>query len=426
MNKDKVSVFDYISLGLKNNNFNIIKLIENYDDFVKQCKSSMSLDSYKKRINEVIKILKAKASNITDNVNESELLEEAVNLAKSKQKFQDLIRINRKINRETFRSVNVLEEYSLNFSKELEKENLSKFTIKHKDVDNKKIAILFLSDLHVGETIENHDNIYNLDVTSKRLQKLAYKTKTYLKINKINNLLLILGGDIVNNSNYLDKNLTNSEHRSKASLQAAFLIEQFILDLNEDCNLTVTSVVGNESRLDDIFPNDERLITHNLDWTIFNILKVIFRNSKGVSFLDGNYKEKVIKVFNTNILILHGYDFVSTNIDKSIKEEIAKYSLSGINIRYILLGHVHSTFITPYASRSGGLPGTNGFSDSKNYIGRASMNLSLLEDDDSIDTLSIDLQNYNGFDGYDLKENWISHEEIKEDKSNMIIMKVLI
>jgi len=419
-----LSTFEFISNECKESKYDRQLVLDKYNSFKNTTGSNMTFTSYRKRVNEVFEIVTMHVDK--DSVVDQDLFEETVKLAKDKQKLQDLIRINRKINRETFRCVNVLEAYSDGIKVELEKASLAINTKTHEIKDtNEYIAILNIADLHIGETIEQSNNEFNLSIVAKRLQKMVQKTIMFLNAYGITNVLITLNGDIINNDTILDKQLTNAEHKSKCTLQAAHLLEQVIIDLNKVANVTIASVVGNESRIDMFMPNDNRLVTHNYDWTIYNILKILFKDKSGVSFLGGGSVEKVININGNNILMVHGNN-LRGGIDKAMKGIISKYALQGIQLRFILTGHIHETYVSSFISRGAGLPGANAYAHNGNMLGRAGLNLSLMSTKGDIDTVAIDLQNCDDYIGYNLVTEWESEQEAEKEKHNAIIMKVLI
>lgn len=353
-------------------------------------------------------------------------LNQAIIQAKDHQKLQDKLRVSRKISREDFRVYNFLEEKTDKILELLENINLKQIKTKeHKVEKDSPVAILHIGDTHIGETIDLPINKFNMEVASKRLKKLISKTKNYLKTYDIKNLILVFSGDLINHDHVIDKMVLNADHKTKAMLQSTYLFEQMILDLNEVCNITITSVVGNESRKYDHNPHDERLVTHSYDYDIHNFLKVIFKDKKGINILDGSFKEKVIKVLNSNILIIHG-DTLKGNYEKSIKDLMARHSIAGNPIRFILTGHIHNHIISPYLSRVSGLPGANGYSESFNFLGRAGQNLHFLFEDESIESIAIDLQTYDGYEPYNLEERLISHKEVEDISTKKTIIEIVV
>lgn len=406
---------DFIVSLLEKYNYEHEKLYDHFKDFKKETKSKCNFRTYQKYVAEVLR----------DLIVENEELSKAILEAKNHQKFQDKLRVSRKIAREDFRIYNFLEEKNDKIVELLEGISLQIPSTKEHKSSSNKVAILQVSDTHIGESIDLPKNKFNMEVASKRLQKLASKVKIYLKAHDINHVLLAFVGDLVNHDHVLDKAILNVDHKTKAMLQSVFLFEKFILDINSEANITITSVVGNESRKHEKMPHDSRLVSHSYDYDIYSFLKAILNKKKGISFIEGDFNEKVIKVLNHNILLVHGHNLKGTP-EKALQGLISKHSINGVNIRFVLTGHIHSAFITPYFSRTSGLPGSNSYSNNFNMIGRAGQSLHFLSEDGSIDSISIDLQEYKDYEGYKLEDRLISNQEVKNESKDITVFKIVI
>lgn len=139
-------------------------------------------------------------------------------LSRQKQRLQDDLRVSRKVSREAFRTVNVLEELNDQLVNVLEIHRFTKHTTKkHPEFGNKRpIGVIQLSDLHFGEQIyEVNGNVFDLSLAAKRLHKLAYRAKTIFKAQGIQSVVIALTGDIINSDRRLDELTTNAGPRSK-------------------------------------------------------------------------------------------------------------------------------------------------------------------------------------------------------------------
>ena len=110
---------------------------------------------------------------------ESELmaiLDENVKLAKQKQKFQDVNRIERKAFRENTRTENAVIEYARAIRDTI-KENPINFDWNFPNVGytGKSVGIVHLSDLHFNELVDIVGNKYDFKVASQRLKLFAQK-----------------------------------------------------------------------------------------------------------------------------------------------------------------------------------------------------------------------------------------------------------
>lgn len=333
-----------------------------------------------------------------------EILEENLKLAKKAQQFADRNRIERKAFREQARCDNSLSELSQRLEEVFIQRNLSLFTVKHPAGKDKCAGIVQLADLHFNELVHLADNTYDAATASKRLRKYVRRVKKHLIADGVKNVVLALTGDLMNSDRRLDELLAQTSNRSLATFTAVDLLQQVILDLNKDFNLTVTYVSGNESRVKDEWGWTDILATDNYDTMIFFILRLLFKGSRGIRFISTDPIEQVIEIAGQHILLMHGNSLKSGNSDleKSISQIIGKYSLKGIQIRYIIFGHLHSSRIGDTYARSSSLVGNNAYSDrGLQLTGRAGQNLFIVHSDGSIDGMKIDLQSTEDEPGYE-------------------------
>jgi len=326
--------------------------------------------------------------------NDLDAFTETVRLSKSKQRLMDKNRIREKVLRESFRIENAWEEYNNELLKVLETHNLSEFTIQHDDNQNNAAGIIHVSDVHFNELIHIENvNMYDFNIASKRFYMLARQAKKYFSMFGITNILIAMTGDMMNSDRRLDELLSQSTNRSNATFVAVDILQQFIRDLNQDFNINVAYVTGNESRVANEQSWSKTAVTDNYDTTIFNILRYIFEDADGVTFIEGNPTELVINVGGCNILMMHGHGSIKKDVEKSVEQIKGRYAARGQFIDYIVFGHLHSARIGDVYSRCSSMAGANAYSEeSLNLTGRASQNLYLIHDNGLIDGIKVDLQ----------------------------------
>lgn len=194
-------------------------------------------------------------------------------------------------------------------------------------------------------------------------------------------------------------------NRAKASFIAAQIIENAIIHLNETFNVHLAGVVGNESRAGKDYNWSNELVSDNYDFTIFNILRNKLSDVDGISFLGFSDKhEEVVEVNKKNFLIIHGHQ-IGKDIYKDLSKLIRKYAHRGIIIHYSIWGHLHESMLSDMYARSASMCGSNNYSeDALLLVGRAAQNIYTVFDCDRIDATKIDLQNTDGYEGYDTKD----------------------
>ena len=353
---------------------------------------------------------------------DKEIVEKNVSYKMQTQKYMDTNRVERKTFREHSRISNALEEYNKSIFEHLSL--LKPFTIKHQKINNKAVGVIQLSDIHFNELIDLDGNKYDFEIAAKRLKLLAIKAKQYFK--GISNILIAFTGDILNNDIILDKLLNQATNRAKATNLAFHILEQFICDLNQDFNITVAGVTGNEGRAKKELGFSEILATDNYDYTILSMLKVAFRGSS-VNFVEGNHSEQVINVTGNNILLLHGLS-IKGDIEKSVQGIIGKYATRGTIIDYVFIGHIHSARIGDWYARSSSMCGANAYSDyALGLISRASQNIAIFYDNKSHDVFKIDLQNANN-EGYEIIQELVAYnaKSAEKCKEKVLIHQIVV
>ena len=321
---------------------------------------------------------------------------------KLNQRIHDSNLSLRKYFREHFRAINnaeVLYESLLEAWKEV---SFSSLTVKHESIENKPVGLIQLGDLHINKYIDLENNKYNFEILSKRLKLLAIRAKQYFNPIGVKNVVVTLGGDTMT-SNFRrsqDKNMITT--RAKASYIGAYILSQFLIDLNSDFNLTCVSVVGNEGRVDEDWGWEYNISSENFDFIVHNLLKTILKDSKGIVFNTGDKLEEVIHVNGQNVLVIHG-NGLKKHDDITIQNKIGQYA-SGkkILIDYVLVHHIHSTFISKLFARTGGLDGGDCYpSKGLSLDGVASQNLGIFYSNKAKDMIAVNLHHTEDISGYD-------------------------
>ena len=349
-----------------------------------------------------------------------DIVRENVRLSKQKQKAQDNNRIYNKAFREHARIENAVEEYTKELITLFENNKLSKTTSKHR-TSNKAVGVIQFSDVHFNELVELENNRYDFKVASSRVKHFVNKAKTYFKTANISNVVMALTGDLMNSDRRLDELLNQATNRANATFLGVDILQQAILDLNEDFNVTVASVIGNEGRANKEMGWSDVVATDNYDYTIFQCLRFLFRDSH-VDFVHGDPSELVINVAGQNLLMLHGHGSFRGKLETSVNQIAGRYALKGIHIDYIIFGHVHSARVGDNFGRSSSMVGANDYSEKAlNLNGRASQNCYIFYSNGNRDGIKVDLQNVDS-KGYDIDRsleayNAKSHGKSKKKKT---------
>ena len=355
-----------------------------------------------------------------------DIIRENVRLSKQKQRAQDKNRIHNKAFREHARIENAVEEYTKELVSLFDKNELSKTTKKFK-LNKKAVGVIQFSDVHFNELVELENNRYDFKVASARVRYFVNQAKTYFKTANISNVVMALTGDLMNSDRRLDELLNQATNRANATFLGVDILQQAILDLNKDFNVTVGSVVGNEGRANPEMGWSKVLASDNYDYTIFQCLRYLFRDSS-VKFIHGDPSELVVNVAGQNLLMLHGHGSLRGKLDSSVNQIAGRYSLKGIKIDYVIFGHVHSARVGDNFGRSSSMVGANDYSEKAlNLNGRASQNCYIFYSNGNRDGIKVDLQNVN-IEGYNIKESLEAYnaKSAKKRKKTKTIFEIVV
>ena len=366
-----------------------------------------------------------------DNIGDDELITQNIKIAKRLQRSADISRIERKSFRDYARVENAIGEYTKELNTLLKEKSLSKLTKKHRVPKTSSAGIIHFTDVHFNELvnlIEEDGNQYDFNVASKRIKLFVSTAKTYFDIFNVKNILVALTGDLMNSDRRVDELLSMATNRSKATFLAVDILQQALLDLNKNYNLTVANVTGNEGRIRKDHELGELIASDNYDWTIFNILKLLFKDSKGVNFVGGAAREVVVNVNGQNVLLTHG-EQLAGQTEKKVQHLIGKYTAKGVNIHFTIFGHMHSAMISDIFARGSSMVGSNDYSDKKlNLISRASQNIHIVHNIDRRDSIKIDLQNTDDVVGYNIDNSLEAYNPKSSSKlvSETTIIKIVV
>ena len=290
-----------------------------------------SSDNWRKSYYTLKEIIK----NIDDNVDFtqddilSEIEAQKLELHKEKVKLRDQRRELNKLHTSEARFENL---------KEIMEERLEEIgTLPYVKVEpfksENKGAILIISDVHMGMTVDNQFNYFDKEVCNDRLDLLISKTIEKCKLHKVNNLNVEILGDLVSGTIQIGCRVQQEEDIMTQIIDVSEKLSYCINNLaNEIPNVTVYSVFGNHGR---VLPDKKQSInSENYERLIYYYLK---KRVKGVKFIDSMTADFIkYKDFGKTFVISHG--------DKDKKENvISTYSkLLGDNIGEVHLGHLHS------------------------------------------------------------------------------------
>jgi len=371
---------------------------------------------------------------ITRRVADKEIVLENVKLAKGKQKGQDLNRIERKSFREDARLENALGEFA--------KEQLAIYKEHGKSLKNIKlkpitrslkssgVGVMQITDLHGNELVDLPHNKYDFNVMAKRLKLYVTQCLEDFKLKKYKSVAMFFTGDLLNSDRRLDELLNASTNRAKATSLMRYILIQAILEVRDaGFEISIVSVMGNESRNGKEMPFSKEGLSDNYDFMIMDGIKQIleFSGIKGITFGSLDEVEEIVEVDGNKWLLAHNINKIVDN-QKNTQSGIGRQSLNGNNVVFVIGGHIHATSVGDIGCRSSSMVGANSYSENAlNLAGKAAQNYYLCRDG-RINKIVVDLQDIEGIEGYEVISQLEAYnaKSVSKLETNRTIFKVVI
>jgi len=346
--------------------------------------------------------------------------------AKQLQRKKDELNVVNKHFREYARIENTLTALNEALIEQLTLDTYKPITYEH-PVTKGTVLIVQVTDLHLNELVQMPDNKFDFVVAAQRMQMYADKIRIQAKAYNCTEIVVAFTGDILNSDRRLDEKMHMATNRTKASIIASQILYHFLQDINRVANLSLLSVSGNESRINEDFSLSEIAMSDNYDFLIFNMIKLLFKGAKGITFIEGDPVEQVINVNGSNILLTHGTTIKEGQA--AMQQVFGKYAAKGILLDYAIFGHIHFTNVTDIYSRSGSLIGNNVYSDRYlNLITKASQVIHAIALDGTIDNIKVGLQYADAYEGYDIQDDINAYNSKLADntKERTTIVQIVI
>lgn len=345
-----------------------------------------------------------KIAELAGKIEDEEMLAENVRLAKQRQKYQDLNRIERKAFREHARVENAIESFS-----EQLLETLKGYKFKEPPALEMEYGpiggIIHWSDQHLNERVELAHNQFDWNVAGKRLRKHVTSCLRLCEAYGIDHVFVAMTGDLLNSDRRLDELMANAGNRSKACILAMDLYRQALHELSESVHVSVGAISGNESRVGQVVGWQGEVASDNYDFVIYEGLKLLMEESPIHFFPTHEPGEMVVNIAGQNVLFIHGHGAMTKDIQRAVQAAKGRYLSKGIKVDLMFWGHIHEALIADNYGRSSSLVGSNTFNEKAlNLDGRASQNFYVVHESGGFDGVKIDLQDVSGINGYDLEE----------------------
>ena len=198
---------------------------------------------------------------------------------------------------------------------------------------DKKYAVLQLSDWHCGALVDNQFNYYNVDTMVDRATKVRNNALDYCKLHNVTDLVIEINGDMVNGAIHVSSRVESEEGVIQQVITVTDVLAKLINSMKPYFNsIKIVTTLGNHGRLT---PNKSDSITNeNFEMLIPTMLRdklgdVKIIDSKGLDFTKYEINGKTI-------MVSHGQNDSMTKVISDFSK------MFKVVPNEIHLGHTHS------------------------------------------------------------------------------------
>ena len=198
---------------------------------------------------------------------------------------------------------------------------------------DKKYAVLQLSDWHCGALVDNQFNYYNVDTMVDRATKVRNNALEYCKLHNVTDLVIEINGDMVNGAIHVSSRVESEEGVIQQVITVTDVLAKLINSMKPYFNsIKIVTTLGNHGRLT---PNKSDSITNeNFEMLIPTMLRdklgdVKIIDSKGLDFTKYEIDGKII-------MVSHGQNDSMTKVISDFSK------MFKVVPNEIHLGHTHS------------------------------------------------------------------------------------
>lgn len=171
-----------------------------------------------------------------------------------------------------------------------------------------RVAILQLSDLHMGEIVENFLRTYNREVFDENMETITFKTLEYCKLFNIKNLKILNMGDNVSGGIHISTRVMSEEDTVFQTQYVAESIANMLMEFARELDgIEFLSVLDNHSRVN--ANKKEHIEKESFSKFIPWYLKARMSQVNNVKIIDNKIDDNigVVDIFNEKALFVHGH-----------------------------------------------------------------------------------------------------------------------
>ena len=257
--------------------------------------------------------------------------------------------------------------------KEVNHADLNKYVdeVNYYITEEQNEAVLFVSDTHIGMTVDNSLNVFNKDICIERFNKLAKSTIKNCRRNDVTTLNVILGGDIIEGIINLTGRIQQNEDVVKQIFTAAELITELLVELSRNIKkVNVWSTNGNHARMSK--DAKEALDGESFESILYEYVKIkveLLQEKRqvgnNITLNENEYPDiAIVHIDNCDKVVAgsHGTK------DRKVMHNVSRInSFLPINIDYYMMGHLHNSHHQNNCYVNGCFSGSNEWAQGQRY-----------------------------------------------------------
>jgi predicted phosphodiesterase len=253
------------------------------------------------------------------------------------------------------------------------------------------IPVLFLSDLHIGQKIVLGGNtVYDISIANERLDKLFDYTLEHLNEYGLSELVVFLGGDIVDGDSIYKNHIFHVEKAAidQVTEATSMLSRNFKKMVSNGVSLDVHAVRGNHGIV-----NYKNVEVDNWDNVVYDMLDLVFDDNDNVMINHHREDYASLDWLGKRIVVMHG-DYLPMQIStpsgsSAFRGLCTRFGLSAGDM--LMVGHYHTFGVESdhdkILIRNGSLCDTNDYALKKNLFSSPTQTLLLVQYDSSYPTI---------------------------------------
>lgn len=177
-----------------------------------------------------------------------------------------------------------------------------------RDISNKKLGVLLLSDFHYGITIDNFLNKYDKEVCVERIRKVVSETIEFAERMEVDDLKIVNLGDLINGFLHISTRIENEEDVITQIMEVTEILAEMINQLSYHFNsIEYIDCLDNHSRVN--ANKNLSIEEENFGRLISWYLKPRLKDVSSVKIIEDRFDDTITKfdILGEPAIAVHGH-----------------------------------------------------------------------------------------------------------------------